>query len=116
MNGPEGYYQVYFTPNPDTLTLGAEALRVYPKNYVFAAYPNPARQTVTIPFNMLQAAEVELVVHDITGKKVAAVKEMVKEGMQQQELNVSEWPAGIYFYTLYMNGEKLITRKLTVQK
>jgi hypothetical protein len=34
--------------------------------------------------------------------------------MNQREFNVAEWPAGIYFYTLYINGEKLDTRKLSV--
>jgi agmatine deiminase len=114
ITGPEGYYQVYFTPNPDTLTLGIESLRITPKNHLFAAYPNPAQQKVYIPFNLLQQAEVTCEIQDITGKKIAVFTENIHAGMNQREFNVAEWPAGIYFYTLYINGEKLDTRKLSV--
>ncbi len=117
ITAPEGYYQVYFRTDTDSLSLLAEELRIAEKNHLFGAYPNPAATDVTIPFKLLNEADVTLQVTDITGR-VIYTRELhtTKPGMHQVHMDISNWKPGMYFYSMYFNGEKLDTRRLSISR
>ena len=85
-------------------------------NTTFEVYPNPSNDITNITFDLEERANVSLMVRDITGKEVVSQDfgSMVK-GNQRIELNVSMLNNGIYFTTLRI-GDKMVTKKVTVNK
>lgn len=65
---------------------------------VLPAYPNPAFNTVTIPYTLQGVALSSLQIFDITGKLVEEVR--VNSGSNKITINVSNYPQGIYIYRL----------------
>lgn len=61
-----------------------------------SAYPNPAIQSVVLPYNTQNAGD--LVVYNIEGKAVATYR--VAAGAGEVTVNVEQMPAGIYIYRL----------------
>jgi agmatine/peptidylarginine deiminase len=114
ITAPTGYYTILFKYNTGV----NEAVEtVTEKNYLFGAYPNPASQMVTIPFDLVDKASVKIVMTDIMGKEVMSVdRKELYPGLYKENIDISAYSSGIYFYSLYVNGEKLGTRKLMLQK
>lgn len=79
------------------------------------AYPNPAVGTVTLSFDLAQAADVTLDVFDTLGRRVAVVAsgETLAAGPQQRQINVSSLAPGLYVLRLSAGGE-VATRSMTV--
>jgi agmatine/peptidylarginine deiminase len=105
-----GYYQMrlkYIT--------GDEDLIVASKNHLFNAYPNPAKETVTINFKLVQTENVKLQIWDINGKLLVN-KDLGKQGigMHSSDINVSELPSGIYVYQLWLNNAPVMSKKLVI--
>lgn len=63
---------------------------------VFAAYPNPATYSVTVPYHMNSDKDADLMVYDVTGKLVETVR--LTSGSSKVEINVTAYPKGIYVY------------------
>ncbi len=64
-------------------------------------YPNPAKESTTIVFDMAAPDRVQLAVLDVTGKEIATlVDEFRLAGKQQVTWNTSEVPPGIYICKL----------------
>lgn len=88
-------------------------------------YPNPFNPTTTISYKVKSYQVIKLVVYDILGKEVSVlVNEKQSPGtyevqfpdaMQQGQANV-QLPSGIYFYTLYADGERIDTKKMVLLK
>ena len=118
ISAPEGYYQVYFTDSTNNLSLGVNTVDlVKEKNYLFGAYPNPATNSFTIPFDLIEKASVKIVITDMIGKEMMTItKNNLQAGMYKENLDATDLRNGIYFYTMFVNGEKLSTRKLVIQK
>ena len=86
------------------------------------SYPNPTYGEVTIPFNLQEAAQIEIAIYDLLGRKV----DVVTDGyFQAGEHNIT-WeytgngertellPAGAYFYSLRLGDTVAATRMLTL--
>ena len=64
-------------------------------------YPNPFNTTTTIRYALPAAAEVELVVYDVMGRKVAVVvRQRQGAGRYEQVFEASELASGVYVYVL----------------
>ncbi len=74
-------------------------------------YPNPAKEKTFIKVEF-EAPEATLVLSNILGESLQTLK-VYHSGTY--ELDVSNVPDGVYFYTLDSNGHK-ITKRLTVKK
>jgi hypothetical protein len=74
-------------------------------------YPNPAKErtNIEVQFNSPQAT---LTISNVLGKSIE-VKQLNSPGTLS--LDVTEYPEGVYFYTLEADGGK-ITKKMTVKK
>jgi len=78
-------------------------------------FPNPAKTTATVEFNVVNSSNVSIEVVDVTGK-VVATKSLnnVATGANSVEFNVSSLASGVYTVAIKSNDSK-VTRKLTIQ-
>jgi len=68
-----------------------------PGNYTAAAFPNPARDVVTVSVNNAASGQAETTVYDLLGNAVKTLSATMKPGVPfEQKFSVAEWPAGIY--------------------
>jgi hypothetical protein len=59
--------------------------------------PNPAKEAVTVKLNANEAKTTTLELVDIAGKVLLTEKKRVEVGFNQLNLNLSNYPAGMYF-------------------
>ncbi|HTN47248.1 MAG TPA: T9SS type A sorting domain-containing protein [Flavipsychrobacter sp.] len=79
------------------------------------AYPNPANNTINIPFQMNEAANVNVVITNSVGATVTT-KNVGNFGANQAGkavIDVTSYANGVYFYTVEANGQR-ITKRFTV--
>lgn len=76
--------------------------------------PNPANGETTIRYNLLTSGDVQLDVFDVTGKLVMSFDQGNQAaGNYQIGFNTASMDAGVYFYTLNVNGNK-ISRRMVI--
>jgi hypothetical protein len=78
-------------------------------------YPNPATNFASIDYTLhSDPHKTKIVIHNILG---SPVKEYELSPFENKvKLSVEDLNTGIYFYTLYIDNEGVITRKLIVKK
>ena len=75
-------------------------------------YPNPFNPVTTIRYELPAAGEVQLTVHDRTGREVARpVAGFRPAGVHTLRFDAAHLPSGLYFYTL-RSGSFTTTRKM----
>ncbi len=112
ITAPEGYYTIQFAG----YNTGTNELAVKAKNHVFAAYPNPANTELTIPFQLIQNANISISLMDITGKEIMQInKNNIPAGLQHESIDTYAIPNGLYFYSLTVNGERIDSRKIIIK-
>lgn len=82
-------------------------------------YPNPFNPSTKIRFEIQKASDVKLVVYNTIGKEISTlVNENLNAGTYETEFNGAAYNSGVYFYKLFVNGEKNIieTRKMILTK
>jgi hypothetical protein len=110
---PYHYWSIWFkvtiTDNVGIAEQTEKGIRLY-------NYPNPANTTTTINFDLKNAADVNLYISDISGK-VVSVSNLGhrNSGANTYVLNTENLSAGIYMYTLDVDGTK-ITRRMVISK
>ena len=79
--------------------------------------PNPATGTTTISYEIYTESTIELRVYNVMGQLVQAVSQgKILPGYYNASLNVSDLSAGIYHYSLFVNGEQTDVRKMVVSR
>jgi tetratricopeptide (TPR) repeat protein len=79
--------------------------------------PNPFSNTTTIYYKLFESGLIHIKVFNHIGIEVKAINEAVKEkGLHIIDLNVNDLPAGIYYYSLLINGKLSDTKKMVVVK
>jgi len=96
---------------------GTYRLPVLPKEFaLYPVYPNPFNPVAKIEFDLPQAANVKLTIVNLNGE---IVRELINQHMKPGKIiatwNASEFPSGIYFSKLNVNGT-IVTRKMTLMK
>ncbi|MFT6166440.1 MAG: hypothetical protein ACJAV5_000066 [Vicingaceae bacterium] len=85
-------------------------------NTSFDVYPNPSKDITNISFDLDNKESIFVSVRDITGKEVMSQDfGVMAQGNQRIAINVSSLSNGIYFTTLQI-GDKMVTKKITVNK
>lgn len=70
-------------------------------------YPNPAKDYTTISFNLNKGSSVKLAVTDVLGKVIfSSNQNQMSSGNHEITVNTKGLSAGVYSYTLTINGEK----------
>jgi len=84
--------------------------------FVGKAYPNPASSEVKFSYDIVGTFSTAMIeVRSLTG---AVVKQVELNGVNSgmTELSLSQFPAGVYFYGLVVDGVKSETKRLIVNK
>jgi len=88
-----------------------------PSEFVLSQnYPNPFNPTTSIEFSLPQAANVNLSVYDVIGRRVAVlVSGQMTAGRHNVNFNASNLPSGMYLYRL-TTPSGAITQKMILMK
>lgn len=86
-----------------------------PTNIVMTIRPNPARDFMTIDYQLNEATAAEIGLFDITGKQLSRISPIQSQnkGSYQQQVSLNELNAGMYFIILQTEKER-ISKKLIV--
>ncbi|MDQ3193206.1 MAG: T9SS type A sorting domain-containing protein [Bacteroidota bacterium] len=76
---------------------------------IFTVYPNPVNDKITVSFeNTVISSPKHITIRNIEGKEV---RKIISSEMSNQEIDVSNLKAGIYFLT-FMNNENVYVKKI----
>jgi len=80
------------------------------------AYPNPSKGKFTIALAQATNAKYKITVSNTIGNIIKIIS--VPDSLRNPEINfdLSEAPAGIYFYSLYVNDKMVETKRLILQQ
>ena len=79
-------------------------------------YPNPFNPVTNITLHIAESGFVSLNVFDLTGREVITpVNEVLHSGIYKVDVNMSEFPSGVYFYRLE-SGKFSETKKMILTK
>ncbi|MEW6467941.1 MAG: T9SS type A sorting domain-containing protein [Bacteroidota bacterium] len=100
---------VMVTTDPLSVAENAElGIKLHPNQ------PNPFKGTTTVQYELENSGKVSLEIYDLTGKLITTINEGNQPaGKHSIEVDGSSLQAGVYFYTLVVDGVKL-TGKMTV--
>jgi hypothetical protein len=79
----------------------------------FSVFPNPAKENISIQFELKEISSLLIDVTDITGKQLAIIADEKITGIVTKQYNITSLPNGIYFVRLQVNG-KTSAQKLTI--
>jgi len=78
-------------------------------------YPNPVSYVANIDYRIHnETMKAKVVIHNVLGKSVGDYEMPYIEN--KIKISTDELPAGVYFYTVYLNNSGVLTRKLVVRK
>jgi hypothetical protein len=75
-----------------------------------SVYPNPARDRMTFTYYSETKSDVDIVLFDMTGREIIRHAVHSVYGENQLDLNVSDYPRGVYFACLFSKNEKRTVR------
>ncbi len=78
-----------------------------------SVYPNPAQDFLNVNYSLGAGESGRFEMINLVGSKVYST-ELSKE-QSQLEINLSQLKAGVYFYSLRVNGETAISKKLVIK-
>lgn len=80
-------------------------------------FPNPFNPVTKINYELRVANFVSIIVYDILGKKVGSfVNQNLNARSYELEFDGSNFASGIYFYSLYINGNPVDTKRMMLLK
>ena len=92
-----------------------EDIFTHPHIILHDVYPNPIVDYAFINYNMTSdEVEAKIVIHNILGSPIEEYD--LPSAENKVKIRAESMNAGIYFYTLYLDNEGLITRKIIVKK
>ncbi|MFA5403866.1 MAG: T9SS type A sorting domain-containing protein [Ignavibacteria bacterium] len=89
-----------------------------PNNYsLFQNYPNPFNPNTKIEFNIKEKGLVTLKVYNILGKEISTlVNKNMSAGTYDLTFYGDNYSSGLYFYSLFVNGIKIDSKKMILIK
>jgi len=87
-----------------------------PKNVT--AQPNPFQSTVDLQYELTKEEPITVSIHNMRGQTVAILVDNKVQpiGRHQLKADLKDLPAGVYYYTLQTNGQRLTKKLLKLQK
>lgn len=77
-------------------------------------FPNPANESVTIPYRLEKATDVQLSIYDVSGQLILTQREGRRgAGNHRIQVDTQSLSEGAYFYTLNAGGS-VLTQRMTV--
>ena len=79
-------------------------------------YPNPFNPATTIEYSLVQTAEVELAVYDLSGRRLALLESgLCASGEHQIQFDARELASGVYLYALEVEGVRAVRRMVILK-
>lgn len=86
-----------------------------PQITVHEVYPNPASDIAYIDYKMTSGqVKAKIIIHNILGSALSEYD--LSSDETRLKIKADELAAGVYFYTLYLDNEGVMTRKLVVKR
>lgn len=83
---------------------------------LYQNFPNPFNPNTFISFKLHSASNAKLFISNALGEVISVVTEgYLKEGLHTYNFDATNYPSGIYYYTL-VAGNKILTRKMALLK
>ena len=93
----------------------SEALYVSDQLVFNEIYPNPVREYAIINYKVNDPeTQAKIVLHNVLGSVVGVYDLLASE--QILKIEAKEFNSGIYFYTLYIDGDGILTKKLIIRE
>lgn len=104
-----------FNSNPENQLNKISAL---PEDYIlFQNYPNPFNPVTTIKYSIPRSGFVKLKIYNILGQEIESlVSEQQDKGFHQIVSNFTNLASGIYIYSLSVDGEYKMAKKMILLK
>lgn len=84
---------------------------------LYQNFPNPFNPNTSIKYKVESTKQINLIVFDVLGKEITTlVNEKQKAGEYEVKFNGSGLSSGIYFYSLFINEQRIDTKKLVLLK
>lgn len=116
-NGPEKLWDGWIAKFGPTLGVISSANSGIPETFALhPAYPNPFNPSTSIDFSLPEAADVSLVIYDVSGRQVARLaKGIMQPGRHSVVFQANHLATGVYFYQLQA-GSFTQVRKMMLLK
>lgn len=103
------WVQVQFAATPVNIVSSGD-----PVFEISSPFPNPASSQVSFNYSIPENSSASFTLLDITGSKIKEIPVYNTHGILNIPTNdISE---GMYFYSFYLDGKMIITKKLIIQK
>jgi hypothetical protein len=80
-------------------------------------YPNPFNPVTTISYQLAKASHVRLDIYNVNGRLVASlINQQQPTGSHAINWNAADMPSGVYFYSLTINQQHGVTKKMMLIK
>ncbi len=80
-------------------------------------YPNPFNPGTNISFTLARASDVRIVVYDAVGREVSEfINNKLTQGKHTFRFEPENISAGVYFYSMYIDGSRFDTKKMILLK
>lgn len=94
--------------------LGVGVANTNTEAYEVMNFPNPADHATTIAVNLKDASNFDVTIHNSIGQLIDTYKMNGHVGVNEINIDLSNFKSGIYFYNVNVNGS-VVTKKLIVQ-
>ncbi|MFC2092544.1 T9SS type A sorting domain-containing protein [Bacteroidota bacterium] len=86
------------------------------KYTLYQNYPNPFNPVTKIKFDLCNSSQTKLIVYDVLGNEISTlVNENLSAGSYEVNWHGTDYPSGVYFYTLH-TGDFKETKKMLLLK
>jgi photosystem II stability/assembly factor-like uncharacterized protein len=80
---------------------------------LFQNYPNPFNPSTTISYKLSKSGNVNIKVFNISGKEIEEiVNKRLQAGPYNISFNATKYSSGIYFYSMFIDGKLVDTKKM----
>jgi photosystem II stability/assembly factor-like uncharacterized protein len=108
------------TGGDSTIILSAkkEAISIVPNNCkLYQNFPNPFNTTSIVKYQLSKNADVKLTIFDISGKEIKTiVNKRQNKGSYEIKFIADNLSSGIYFYSIFIDGIRIDTKKSVLMK
>jgi Peptidase family M28/Secretion system C-terminal sorting domain/Proprotein convertase P-domain len=101
----------YFDP------IGIVNKQVPMKSSLSQNYPNPFNSSTKISFSLNKKSFVRIIVYDVLGREVRTlINDLMDFGEHNLSLDANNFASGLYFYTMFLDGNLFETKKMVLIK
>ena len=115
----DGDWEIYYKRNPTGNPIGIKNnySEIPDKIYLYQNYPNPFNSVSSIKYQVSRGAEIRIIVFDISGREITTLmNEKKSPGKYEVRFNGEGLSSGIYFYSLFADGERVGTKRMVLIK